>query len=125
MKLKRVVRIVTILEIYIKVLGILRKDINDRWMPFKTKVMIKVANLHDILYSWKNWFDSLLNVNEIDFDLCQRMSMPAEPFAPEPSISEVEHLIDILSYKNSGVHSLFLELIKYDGITFNRQITFC
>jgi hypothetical protein len=48
-----------------------------------------LADSHNIVNRWKNYFWQLLNVCGIN-DVRQREMHTAEPFAPEPSSFEVE-----------------------------------
>jgi hypothetical protein len=48
-----------------------------------------LANSHKIVNRWMNYFCQLLNIQEVG-GIRQTEIQRAEPFVPEPSISEVE-----------------------------------
>ena len=76
-----------------------------------------LADSHSILNRWKNYFGQLLNVhrpNRNDQDDIQIHT--AEPFIPEPTLSEVEIAIEKLKkYKSPGIDQIPAELIQEGG----------
>jgi hypothetical protein len=66
-----------------------------------------------------NYFCQLLNIQQVG-GIRQTEIQTAEPFVPEPSISEVEVAIDKLKrYKSPGADQIPAELIQAGGnITF-------
>jgi hypothetical protein len=62
-----------------------------------------LADSHNILYMWKNYFCQLLNVLGVN-DVRQTEIHTAEPLVPEPSSSEFRIAIEKLkSYKSPGI----------------------
>jgi hypothetical protein len=61
-----------------------------------------LADSHNILNRWKNYFSQLLNVHRVS-DVRQIEIHTAEPLVPDPSLFEVEIVIAKLrSYKSPG-----------------------
>ncbi|KAJ4446159.1 hypothetical protein ANN_12852 [Periplaneta americana] len=77
-----------------------------------------------ILNRWKNYFAQLLNVhrpNRNDRDEIQIQN--AEPFIPEPTLSEVEIAIENLKkYKSPGIDQIPAELIQEGGSSLYSEI---
>jgi hypothetical protein len=71
-----------------------------------------LADSHNILNKWKNYFSSLLNVHRIS-DVRQIEIHTAQPLVPDPSPSEVEIIIAKLKrYKAPGSDQIRAELIQ-------------
>ncbi|KAJ4445236.1 hypothetical protein ANN_07037 [Periplaneta americana] len=83
-----------------------------------------LADSHSILNRWKNYFGQLLNIhrpNRNDQDEIQIET--AEPFIPEPTLSEVEIAIENLKkYKSPGIDQIPAELIQEGGRTLFSEI---
>ncbi|KAJ4433774.1 hypothetical protein ANN_16086 [Periplaneta americana] len=83
-----------------------------------------LADSHSILNRWKNYFAQLLNIhrpNRNDQDEIQIQT--AEPFIPEPTLSEVEIAIEILKkYKSPGIDQIPAELIQEGGRALSSEI---
>jgi hypothetical protein len=80
------------------------------------------ADCHSILTRWRNYFSQLLNVHE-DNDVKQTEIHTAEPLVPEPSVFEVEMVIEKLKrYKSPGIDQIPSELIKAGGIKICSEI---
>ncbi|KAJ4426743.1 hypothetical protein ANN_26542 [Periplaneta americana] len=79
-----------------------------------------LADSPSILNRWKNYFAQLLNVhrpNRNDRDEIEIQT--AEPFIPEPTLSEVEIAIENLKkYKSPGIDQIPAELIQEGGSAF-------
>jgi hypothetical protein len=61
-----------------------------------------IADTHNVLNRWKNFFNQVLNVHGVH-DIRQMDIHTAEPLLPEPSLAEVEIAIGKLkSYKSPG-----------------------
>ncbi|KAJ4443512.1 hypothetical protein ANN_05184 [Periplaneta americana] len=77
-----------------------------------------------ILNRWKNYFGQLLNIhrpNRNDQDEIQIQT--AEPFIPEPTLSEVETAIENLKkYKSPGIDQIPAELIQEGGRALSSEI---
>jgi hypothetical protein len=72
-----------------------------------------LADSHNILNRWKNYFSQLLNVNNVS-DVRQIEVHTAEPLVPGPSRLEVEIAI-AKKYKLPGSDHIPAELIKAGG----------
>jgi hypothetical protein len=69
-----------------------------------------------------NYFCQLLNVQRVG-GIRQTEIQTAEPFVPEPSISELEVAIgNLKSYKLPGVDQILAELIPAGGETLHSEI---
>ncbi|KAJ4448564.1 hypothetical protein ANN_10582 [Periplaneta americana] len=83
-----------------------------------------LADSSSILNRWKNYFAQLLNVhrpNRNDRDDIEIQT--AEPFIPEPTISEVEIAIENLKkYKSPGIDQIPAELIQEGGSALYSEI---
>jgi hypothetical protein len=74
-----------------------------------------LADFHDILNRWKNYFSQLLNVHNVS-DVRQIEVHTAEPLVPGPSRLEVEIAIAKLKkYKSPGSDQIPAELIQAGG----------
>jgi hypothetical protein len=81
-----------------------------------------LADRHEILNRWKNYFCQLLNVHGTG-GVRQTEGHTAEPFVPEPRLSEVVVAIGKLkSYKSPGVDQIPAELIQAGGETLCSEI---
>ncbi|KAJ4431136.1 hypothetical protein ANN_19731 [Periplaneta americana] len=83
-----------------------------------------LADSPSILNRWKNYFAQLLNVhrpNRNDRDDIEIQT--AEPFIPEPTLSEVEIAIENLKkYKSPGIDQIQAELIQEGGSALYSEI---
>ncbi|KAJ4446515.1 hypothetical protein ANN_13211 [Periplaneta americana] len=83
-----------------------------------------LADSPSILNRWKNYFAQLLNVhrpNRNDRDEIEIQT--AEPFIPEPTLSEVEIAIENLKkYKSPGIDQIPAELIQEGGSALYSEI---
>ncbi|KAJ4432181.1 hypothetical protein ANN_20797 [Periplaneta americana] len=83
-----------------------------------------LADFPSILNRWKNYFAQLLNVhrpNRNDRDEIEIQT--AEPFIPEPTLSEVEIAIENLKkYKSPGIDQIPAELIQEGGSALYSEI---
>jgi hypothetical protein len=71
-----------------------------------------LADSHNILNRWKNYFSQLLNVHNIS-DVRQIEVHMAEPLVPRPSLLEVKIAIAKLKkYKSPSSDQIPAELIK-------------
>jgi len=74
-----------------------------------------VADSHNIVARWRNYFSQLFNVNGVQ-DLWQSEIHTAEPQVPEPSASELELAIDKLKiHKEPGFDQIPAELTIAGG----------
>jgi hypothetical protein len=74
-----------------------------------------IANSHNILNRWKNYFSQLLNVHNVS-DVRQIEVHMAEPLVPCPSHLEVENAIAKLKkHKSPGTDQILAELIQAGG----------
>jgi hypothetical protein len=74
-----------------------------------------LADSHNILNRWKNYFPQLLNVHNVS-DVREREVHMAEPLEPGPSHLEVENVITKLKkYKSPGNDKIPAELIQAGG----------
>jgi hypothetical protein len=74
-----------------------------------------LADPHKIVNRWLNYFSQLLNVQWVG-GIRQTEIQTAEPFVPEPSISEAEVPIGKLKrYKSPGADQIPAELIQAGG----------
>jgi hypothetical protein len=74
-----------------------------------------IADSHNILNRWKNYFSQLLNVHNVS-DVRQIEVHTAEPLVPGPSCLEVEIAIAKLKkYKSPGSDEIPAELIQAGG----------
>jgi hypothetical protein len=81
-----------------------------------------LADPHNILNRWKNYFCQLLNVHGAG-DVRQTEMHTAEPFVPESSASEVEVTTGKLKrYKSPGVDQIPAELIQAERETLLSEI---
>jgi hypothetical protein len=81
-----------------------------------------LADPHNILNGWKDYFCQLLNVHGTG-GVRQTEIHTAQPFVPEPSASEVEDAIGKLKrYKSPGVDQIPAELIQAGGETLCSEI---
>jgi hypothetical protein len=81
-----------------------------------------LADPHNILSRWKNYFCELLNVHGAG-GVRQTDIHTAEKYVPEPSASEVEVPIGKLkSYKSPGVDQIPAELVQAGGETLLSEI---
>jgi hypothetical protein len=73
----------------------------------------RLADSHNILKTWKNYFSLLLNVHNVS-DVRQIVVHTAEPLVPGQSRLEVEIAIAKLKkYKSPGHTTVFLRTILY------------
>jgi hypothetical protein len=80
------------------------------------------ADPHKIVNRWMNYFGQLLNVHQVG-GIRQTEIQTAEPFVPEPSISDIEVAIGKLkSYKSPGGDQIPAELIQAGGETLHSEI---
>jgi len=76
-----------------------------------------VADSHNIVDRWRNYFSQLFNVHGVK-DVVQAEIHTEEPLVPEPSASDFELTIDkVKSHKSPGINQILAELIKAGGIT--------
>jgi hypothetical protein len=74
-----------------------------------------LADFHNILNRWKNYFPQLLNVHRVS-DVRQTEIHTAEPFVLDPSSFEAEITVAKLkSYKWPGSDQILGELIQAGG----------
>jgi hypothetical protein len=71
-----------------------------------------LADSHNILNRWKNYFPQFLNVHKVS-DVRQIEIHTAEPLVPDPSPSEVEIAIaKFKMYKSPGSDQILAQLIE-------------
>jgi hypothetical protein len=71
-----------------------------------------LADSHNILNRWKNYFSQLLNVHNVS-DVRQIEVHTAEPLGPGPSRLEVEiAIVKFKKYKSPGSDQILAELIQ-------------
>ena len=81
-----------------------------------------VADCHNILARWRNYFSQILNVHGVN-GVRQTEKHTAEPLVPEPSASDVEFAIEkLISHKSQGTDQIPAELIKAGGKTIRCEI---
>jgi hypothetical protein len=81
-----------------------------------------LADSHNILNRWKNYFSQLLNVHRVS-DVRQIEIHTAAPLVPETSHSEVEIAIATFKkYKSPGSDQIPAELIQAGGETSQSEI---
>ena len=81
-----------------------------------------VADSHNIMARWRNYFSQILNVHGIS-EVRQAEIHTAEPLVPEPNVLEVELAIEKLkSHKSPGIDQIPAELIKAGGRTIRGAI---
>jgi hypothetical protein len=81
-----------------------------------------LADPHKIFNRWKNYFCQLLKVHRAG-DVRQIEMLTAEPFVPEPGVSEVEVAVGKLKrYKSPGVDQIPAELIQAEGEALHSEI---
>jgi hypothetical protein len=81
-----------------------------------------LADPHKIVNMWMNYFCQILHVQRVG-GFRQTVIQTAEPFVPEPSVSEVEvdvAIAKLKSYKSPGADQIPAEMIQAGGgdITF-------
>ncbi|KAJ4429975.1 hypothetical protein ANN_22179 [Periplaneta americana] len=83
-----------------------------------------LADCHSILNRWKNYFEQLLNIHRPSRnDRDEIQIQTAEPFIPEPTLSEVEIAIENLKkYKSPGIDQIPAELIQEGGSVLSSEI---
>jgi len=107
----------------------LYRGINDFKKGYQPRTIIVkdeegdlLADSHNIVARWRNYFSRLFNVNGVK-DVGPAEIHTAEPLLPEPSASEVELAIDKLkSHKSPGIDQILAELIKAGGRTVCLEI---
>jgi hypothetical protein len=107
----------------------LYRDINEfkKWYQPRINIIKDengnlIADPHNVLNRWKNFFNQVLNVHGVH-DVRQMDIHTAEPLVPEPSLVEVEIAIGKLkSYKSPGTDQIPAELIKAGGETLYSEI---
>jgi hypothetical protein len=71
-----------------------------------------LADLHNNLNKWKNYFSQLLNVHNVS-DVRQIEVHTTEPLIPGPSRLEVEIAVaKLIKYKSPGSDEILAELIQ-------------
>ena len=81
-----------------------------------------VADSHNILARWRNYFSQILNVHGVN-DVRQTEIHTTEPLVPEPSASDVELAIEKLkSHKSACIDQIPAEMIKARGKTIHCEI---
>jgi hypothetical protein len=89
-----------------------KKGYQPRSNTVKDKKGDLVADSHNILARWRNYFSKLLNVHA-DSDVRQTETHTAKQLVPEPSVFEVEMANEKLKrYKSPGIDQIPAELIK-------------
>jgi hypothetical protein len=81
-----------------------------------------LADPHKIVNRGKNYFCQLLNVQEAG-GVRQTEIQKAEPFVPQPSISEVEvAIVKLKRYRSSGVDQIPTQLIQAAGKIMHSEV---
>jgi hypothetical protein len=81
-----------------------------------------LADFHNTLMRWKNYFCQLLNMHSVN-DVRQREMRTTEPLVSEPSSFEVELATEKLKrYKSPGTDQIPAELIQAGGTTLRSEI---
>ena len=81
-----------------------------------------VTDYHSIPARWRNYFSQILNAHGVN-DVRQTEIHTAEPPVPEPSVSEIELVIEKLkSHKSPGIDQIPAEVIKAGGKTICSEI---
>jgi hypothetical protein len=81
-----------------------------------------LADLHNILNRWKNYFSQLLRMHNVSDDSPIEVSM-AEPLVPDPRSVEVEIAIaKFKEYKPPGSDQIPAELVQAGGETLLSEI---
>jgi hypothetical protein len=81
-----------------------------------------VVDSHSILASWRNYFSQVLNVHGVN-DVRQAEIHTADLLVPEPSVSEIELVIEKLkSHKSPDIDQTPREIIKAGGRTIICEI---
>jgi hypothetical protein len=120
MSFQRTVRIRT-LEIY-RALNEFRMGYQSRSNFVKDENCVLLADSHNILSRWKNYFPQLLNVHGIS-DVRQIEIYSAEPLVPDPSPCEVELAIAKLKCCTSpGSDQIPAEMIQVGGEILRSKI---
>jgi hypothetical protein len=100
----------------------LKKGYQPRTKLIKDKKGDSHADPHKIVNRWMNYFCQLLNVQQVR-DIRQTEIQIAEPFVPEPSISEIEVAIGKLKrHKSPGADQITAEMIQAGGETLHFEI---
>jgi hypothetical protein len=74
-----------------------------------------LADSHNILNRWKNYFSQLLNVHNVS-DVRQIEVHTAKPLVPGPNRLEVEIAVaELKTYKSPGSDQILAELIQAGG----------
>ncbi|KAJ4429891.1 hypothetical protein ANN_22095 [Periplaneta americana] len=104
------------------------KEFKNRYQPrvnvIKDENGDLLADSPPVLNRWKNYFAQLLNVHRPDRnDRDETEIKTAEPFIPEPTLSEVEIAIENLKkYKSPGIDQIPAELIQEGGSALYSEI---
>jgi hypothetical protein len=80
-----------------------------------------LANSHNMLNMWKNYFAQLLNVHTVG-DVRQIEIHTAEPLVPDPNLLEVEIAIAKLKRYKSPGDQISAELVQPGGETLRSEI---
>jgi hypothetical protein len=81
-----------------------------------------LADSHNILNMWKNYFSQLLNIHSVS-DVRQIEIHRAEPSVPDPILFEVEiAIVNLKSYKSPSSDQILAELIQAGGEIFRSEI---
>jgi hypothetical protein len=94
---------------------------NVRWAIKPRNNLVKdengdlLADFHNILNRWKNYFAQLLNVHNVS-DVRQVEIHTAEPLVPGPSCLEVEIAIaELMKYKSPGSDQILAEVLQAES----------
>jgi len=99
-----------------------KKGYQPRCNIVKDEISDLVADSHNIVARWRNYFSQLFNVHGVK-DVGQAEIHTAEPLVSEPSAAKVELAIDKLkSHKSPGIDQIPAELIKTGGRTIVLEI---